>query len=1196
MSIEGSSESAKIINSPLQINLMANLFNTLMLFLLPSIIGLSIYRDFSHNMHTLLYSFPFSKRDYLFGKLLSSVLIVMAIIGMIGLGFMLAPFMPMVNPANVVPLHFAPYLQLYLVYLLPNILLFGAIVFAIVAFSRNIYAGFIAVILIIILQLIIEGLLKGVEWRYLAALLDPLGDEAVKYYTRFWTLAERNEQMPPLKGVIIYNRLLWLSISIAIFGGVFKYFTFSQEAFAWKTRKGTEMPVLKTNVGNIIKVNLPKVYFDFSFLQQLKITWHLSRIDFKQIISSWPFITILLAGFLAIFLQQSEMNPAYGIKLLPVTWKMLQVPTFIFSGLINLVTFLYAGILIHRSRIARIDALVDISPLPNWAFLLSKVIALVNIQISLLAFIIIAGIIVQIYNGYYQFEVGLYLFEVYGLHLIHFLIWACLAVFIQSLFTNPYLGFFILLLVPIGTITLPGFPEKVGLDFLSQEVFWYNKVPGYLLGFEYSDLNGYGTYLPIYFVYKTYWALGAMILLVLAYLCWTRGMTYSFKERMTLAKSRFKGPVRFAFLLFFVCFSGMGFSIYFEENVWHKSRVTTKDQELFKVENEKRYKRYEHIIQPRITAVNIKMDLFPKAHRFLATGEYTFVNQSAKPIDTLLVAYSFKEHTRYAFNKPLSVISEDSLRRLDVLKLQTGLLPGDSLKMTFELRNQDNTLLGTHSRALANGTFIGSQVFPKLGYRSVELTDNKKRAQYGLPQRTESTRSPSDSMALGYANPFNDTDWIDFEATVSTSDDQVAIAPGILQKEWQADGRRYFHYKTDHKITHAFTFNSGRYEVRKDQWEGVEVAIYYHKGHEHNLERLSKGVKASLAYNSEYFGPFKHAQIRIVEYPRSEGTYATVMGNVMPYAETYFICDVDENNENDLNLPFYVSAHEIAHHWWGHQVNPANVLGSKMVTESLAQYVALKVLERKYGKKMMRKFLRNDLDIYLSGRANESKKETPLRYSSLNQEYVNYQKGALAFYALSDYIGEENLNTALNAYAEKVRFQGPPFPNALALLDTIKRVVPDSLQYLVKDLFETITLYDNKVTGVTTTPLDNGKYQVDIDFSISKFRSDGYGHRFNSDDLKDSLSYTPEGEKATVFSLPLADYIEVGIFSEQEIDGKKQMVELYLQQQKITTIGHKMSIIVDQAPTEVGIDPYYKLIDIAPADNRKVLEHVSRSL
>jgi ABC-2 type transport system permease protein len=69
----------------------------------------------------------------------------------------------------------------------------------------------------------------------------------------------------------------------------------------------------------------------------------------------------------------------------------------------------------------------------------------------------------------------------------------------------------------------------------------------------------------------------------------------------------------------------------------------------------------------------------------------------------------------------------------------------------------------------------------------------------------------------------------------------------------------------------------------------------------------------------------------------------------------------------------------------------------------------------------------------------------------------------------------------------------------------------------------------------------------------------------------------------------LEDYIDVGIFTEEEVDGVKEEVELYLKKYKITKINNKVTIIVDSKPTEVGIDPYNKLIDTQSEDNRRKL-------
>jgi ABC-2 type transport system permease protein len=491
------------------------------------------------------------------------------------------------------------------------------------------------------------------------------------------------------------------------------------------------------------------------------------------------------------------------------------------------------------------------------------------------------------------------------------------------------------------------------------------------------------------------------------------------------------------------------------------------------------------------------------------------------------------------------------------------------------------------SPIIENGTFINNSMFPTLGYSTGgELTDDKTRKKYNLPPNNLRPY-PSDSTALGNTYISKDADWIDFEATVSTSEDQIAIAPGYLQKEWTQEGRRYFHYKMDSKILNFYAFNSARYEVKKEMWKGISLEIYYHKPHTYNLDRMLKGMKASLAYNAKNFSPYQHKQLRIVEFPRTAGTFAQAFANTIPFSEGFgFIADVDEENEDGVDYPFAVTVHEVAHQWWAHQVIGADVLGATMLSESMSEYVSLKVLEHQLGKAKMRTFLKEALDGYLIQRTVESKREKPLMYND-GQGYIRYQKGSLVFYALSDYIGEEKLNGALKRYVEKVKFQEPPYTTSIEMVNYIREVTPDSLSYIIEDMFETITLYKNRIVALKSTALENGKYEVTIEFEVSKYRNDEKGKKYYGEKVGDTLSYKTAAMSKPVLSVPLADYIDIGIFSEEEIDGKNKEKQLYFQKHKITQIHNKITLIVDEKPLEVGIDPYNKLIDTKSDDNRR---------
>ncbi|WP_196888492.1 ABC transporter permease/M1 family aminopeptidase [Aureivirga sp. CE67] len=1173
-SLTGSNVSTRIVNSPVGINDIFNGISIFIWFLIPSVIGASVYRDFKSNMHSILFSYPFTKAQYLFGKFLSSLFVVSLIILGIMLGIMLGFKLPGTNEQILTSFNIVPYLKAYFVFIIPNVLFIGAIVFGVVTFTRNIAAGFIAIILFLFIGDIIEIIFDQDKDILYRSLLNPFGGEALYYYTKKWTLAERNVNPIPIQEILIYNRLIWIGVSTILFSLIYKFFQFHQNAISFSFKKNEGERFVKQNFGNIINIELPKVTFDYSFLYNLKASWKFSNMDLKYIIRSWPFIIIAGVGVLFLVISSTTFGEIFGTNTYPRTWQMLLIPGTIFTFFLMIITFLYSGLLIHRSRTSGINVIEDCTTIPNWTLILSKFIALLKMQALLFLVVIISGISIQTYRGYYDYEIGHYLFDIYILQFASVVIWTFLAFFIQTLFKNTYIGFFVLLVLYIGIPYL----SAIGIE---QSIFKYNQGPGY----RYSDMNGYGAFLSPFFIYKAYWTILGLALFILSITLWTRGITFSIKERLSIAKKRFNPKTAISFGVLIIAFFSLGFKIYHENNIKNK-RYTQKDRELQRVEWEKKYRKYSSFLQPKIVAVDVDMQIFPKERNFKAIGEYTLVNKTDKPIDSILLNHN-DYPSKFEFSKENNLVSEDTVFHFDIYRFKTPMQPNDTLKFTFEIENKEHTALRTSSPIIENGTFFHNTHFPSIGYPDgQELRDDGIREKYGLP-KNDLRPHPSDSTALGNTYIAKDADWIDFQATVSTSMDQIAIAPGYLQKEWEKDGRRYFQYKMDSKILNFYAFNSARYEVVKENWNDINLEIYYHKGHDYNLDRMMKGLKESLKYNSENFSPYQHKQARIIEFPLTEGSFAQSFPNTIPYSESVgFIAEVNDEDNEALDYPYAITAHEVAHQWWAHQVIGADVLGATMLSESLSEYVSLKVLEKGYDKQKMQVFLKDALDKYTTSRTFETKREKPLMYND-GQGYVRYQKGSLVFYALSDYIGEEKLNNTLKEYVEKVKFQTAPYTTSEEMVSYIEKVTPDSLKYVIDDMFRTVTLYRNKIISVETEELENGKFKVDIEFEVAKSRYNDKGKVYYNLQEGDTLSYQKEGRKKPLYSAPLADYIEIGIFGEEEKDGKTKEKELYLKKHKITEIHNKVSIIVDEKPKEVGVDPYYKLIDRNSNDNRK---------
>ncbi|MCC9043002.1 hypothetical protein LNQ81_09985 [Myroides sp. M-43] len=1181
--VQVSSTSLTKYNSPYMLTNIIDGFNNLLYFMFPSIIGASIYRDFRYDVHHILFSYPFSKVEYLAGKFLSSFLVTLLISVMIGIGIYVATLLPWTNGLLIGPNTFWNYAQVYIFAIIPNMLFFGSIVFVVVTLSRSVYIGFVSMVILLIIQGILSGLGHDLDNKELVALLEPSGGSALSYYTEYWTIDEMNMNNLPIEKWYLWNRLIWLGVSLLFLLGLGKMFSFTQQpiTFGRKAKKGER--VTKNNFGGLTRIELPKVGYDFSLKTQWNNIFSFALGEIKYLAKNRVFMVLVGLGVLMMLLVASSATSMFGTTIYPVTRVMLEIPGSTFQFVIMIITFLGAGLLVHRGKLANMNLLIDATPTPNYVFFISKFLGLITVQLLLLLVVIVGGIAVQVFNGYFNFEIGLYLKQLIGFSWVWYIIWAGLAIAVQTYFRNYLVGFFVLFVFFLFGNQL----SKIGIE---QRIFFFNKLPSP----RYSDMNGFGSDVGRYFVYAFYWILFICSLSGLSLLFWRRGIVSNIKERFYFAKQRATRVIVIPTVIFAVAFFSLGGYLYYENTVLNVY-TSDKEGELQTVAYEKTYKKYENMLLPRITDIKVDVDLYPYTRDFSAKGQFILENKNEGAVDSLFVNYT-NDYLNIITIEGAKEVLNDTVHSIRIYKLDKPLASGEKLTFKFEMKNKPNTLIRNNSAVIENGTFINNSMFPSFGYNdSGELEDDEVRKKYDLAPK-ERMAAQTDKKALQNTYISSDSDWVTFETTVSTAANQIAIAPGYLQKEWKEGNRRYFHYKMDQKMLNFYAFNSARYEVKRDKWNDINIEIYYHKGHEYNLDRMINGVKKSLAYYEKEFSPYQHKQVRIIEFPSTMGTFAQSFANTIPFSEAIgFIAKIDEEADDKVDYPFSVTSHEVAHQWWAHQVIGANVQGATMLSESLAEYSSLKVLEKEYGKGQMRKFLKESLDKYLSRRGFESKKEKALMYNE-NQQHIHYNKGSLVFYAMSDYIGDDKLNNTLKEYIKKVAFQDAPYTTAGELVADIKLATPDSLQYLVKDMFETITLYDNYIEKAEVKKLENGKYEVKIKAIVSKYRAGEKGEKSYADGVSktdtDSRTLVTKTEKGKeIKSLPLADYVEVGIFSQDSKNGDKKDKSkekvLYLKKVKISDIKNDFMIIVDEKPTEVGIDPYNKLIDTESVDNRK---------
>lgn len=1129
------------INAPRSVELTVAFLGCLGVIVVAAMMGRAVQQDFEYQMHHFFFSAPIGKHAYVFGRFFGALLVLAFVFSSIVLGAWLGTFIPGIEPDRLGPALLGTYLRPYVFTLLPNLFIFGALFFVLAALTRRMLPVYVGSVVMMLGYIVAPSLARDLDYKTLAALIDPFGTTALIRVTEYWTTAERNALAVPFAGVYLLNRVIWVSFGAVVL--LLGYWRFDFIGTS-DSRGPRAEPAPSTNLSQTALQTSEAP--DFAARSLGRLLLRSSWFNLRESIKNIYFAVIVLAGALALFASSLDLGAIFGTNTYPVTYQILELIGGVYGLFLLIVTTFYAGELVWREREAGIAQMVDALPLPSWLPLLGKTLGLIGLQAVMLFFAMLCGMVIQLSKGYLALEPGLYVYRLFLIDLPQYALLAVLAIALQAIINQKYLAYFAMVLYYIVTLAAHGF----GFE---QPLLMYGVSPPIV----YSAMNGFGHFLAVERAFNVYWGGVALMLLAVTLLLWPRGASERFTVRLQQARRDLTVPVLSTFGAGLLLFVGAGSLLYYNLHVVGHFRTTFASDQL-RAEYEQRYRRFAALPQPRIADVNLQVDITPEQRSLRVKGWYQLENRSGQPVTDLLLYQEEGPAVTLKWSQPATLVARDVTRGFYRYRLATPMAPGARVALAFDLSFTPGGILGMgrETPVVANGTFFRNDILPHIGYvEAVQLRDERDRRRHGLPpQERMLTRDDPAGTANNYLGA--DADRIHFDAVVSTSPDQIAVAPGSLEREWSAGGRRYFHYHMEQPMLNLYAFLSARYEVRHDRWQDVAIDLFYQPGHEYNLERMSNGAKAALAYASAQFSPYPQHELRIVEFPRY-ATYAQSFPGTVVFSESIgFIAKVDDNNPKDVDYPFYVTAHETAHQWWAHQLIAANTRGGTVLSETLSEYTALMVMKETVGAAKMRRFLRYDLDLYLMGRATEPKKELPLAQNE-NQDYIHYRKGSLAMYLLADLIGEDKVNGVLRGMLAQYGNKGAPYPTVTPLIAALRAVTPPDKAYLIDDLFESIVLYENRATSATAVKRSDGKYVVTLSAVAAKRKAAELGQETD---------------------VPLNDYIEFGV---DDANGKPMQREW----RKVDHAKVTVEMIVDRLPARAGIDPDNKLIDRKPADN-----------
>jgi ABC-2 type transport system permease protein len=1132
------------INSPFATAQTLLIMGFFGMFLVVNFVANTALRNDSVHMSEILYTKPIKSFSYQLGRFLGSYLVVCSVLFMVPLGLAIGSLMPWLDAERLGAFNLSAYLAPYFLFSVPTAFILSTLFYAAALRFRSMMAVYLIALGMFVVYVASGAIFSDPQQRDMLAISDPFGIRSFSDFTRYWTPSQKNTDIVGLVGNVLLNRTLWLGLGLFMLFSLGKLFSPLRLASIHdKNKAGSksyELP-LDNDIG-------------YKYRKGADFKQFTTRVTFeiKQVIMSPGFIVLLLIGALLVVTEFIDPAGIYGASNWPLTQYMVELVQDAFSlSLVIVITF-YTAEVVWRERSTGIGDIVESMPVQNFIFWLSKLIAVCLVILILLVVGVVATISNQLGKGFVDIDLLQYLISIFYFTALYWMLLVVLAFFIQVLSPNKYVG----MLIFVGYFFVSLAFNQVGIE---HNMFIYGASPS----MEYSDMNGYGWAMQTQHFYMLYWGSLALVLSAFSYALWQRGPEVSVKLRMVNLGYGLGKRGQAAVVVGFVSFISLGTVIYHNTTVINQY-MTSDEFKNVRSDYEKTFAKNAEDPITTVTAVNIDAAIFPELRKIEAIATLTLQNKTNETIEKFLINYP--EYSTIEIEG--AEISEyNRAFRAAWMSFDKPLMPRDNIDIKIKITRQHRGFKdkGEDSSLVKNGTFINNfALLPTFGVnKAYFLDDQHDRRKRNLPPPQRAYKLEDESR---YNESFfgKHVGMIDFKATLSTSEHQTAIAPGYLTSSWSEGKRNYFVYEMDAPMINFYAILSAELALKKVVHKGIDIAVYYHKDHAWNVDRMIESTRDSIDHFTAVFGPYQHKQLRIIEFP-GYNKFAQSFANTVPYSEKIgFISDLRDANE--IDPVYYITAHEVAHQWFGHQLEPANVQGSAILAETLSQYAALQVMQKEYGEVKIRKFLTYELDSYFRGRSTEYLEEMPLMRAE-NQQYIHYRKGSVVMMAIADRIGFTALNLALKRLIDEYKFSEGRRATTLDLLAAIKQVSELADHAFIEQQFAEITLYDLRLKEASWKKEDS---QMMLTVDVSRYIADGEGN-----------------ETKAIFN----DWVDIVVFSDDPNNFSAENHILYRQKHLVKDGENELILNIDLAknpkftPAFVGVDPFIRYIDRDNKDN-----------
>lgn len=1019
----------------------------LLVIVVALITGTLLHKDIQYQTAGFMYATPIKEKHFFLGRFLSAYFINLIIGFGILVGMALTPYSGIGSPDKFGPMPWAQMFHGFFTLTAPNLLVLTMVCFSVIVFFKKMAAGYLSIFLLVMLFLISESTKDNSANLTTYLLIDPFAYVYTSIRMDALPADQKNTSFLIFDSLFFLNRLIWVGGSLLLF--FFAYRKFSFKGFINTSSKSKKKIDEKTKPSLAGKIAIPTVALNFSASEFVRKFWRLATLEFKNVVRPINFKIILSILALMFFLQNIMWNATYYIgpsQPLTSTMTLVRLPMGFF---IMMLLMIWSGELFFKDRISNIWQITDSLPVPVWVTTLSKYVAMSGVALITALLVIACGVLAQLLMGGWQ-EIDLFQYADdllgYKWGWLTYLQNIALVFFLAGLTGNRFLTH--ILSVGYYFFNIISFDQGI----MEELRFGYALTPGVE---DFSDINGYGIWAIASWWYFLLWSALAIVFILLGIHFWKRGSALNFTRKLTFQTSQLnlsgKGLVVSCLIAFFFLQSFIVREVNDNGNFESETQQTIDNANY-----EKKYKWIENRPQPKLTGLDLNLDLFPKSRKasYLATMELSNVHLVS--IDTLYLNYDdFVEFEEIKWNESIVPIAwhDNEFRQL-ALPIKIDSAEKGTLSIIASKQYVGFTQSGETPQAdlTFNGLFMDSKdIIPNIGYYSDrELDQNRDREEYGLKKITSRMASLNENSSLNQDAFANYSSWMRGKTIISTTEDQRAFAPGRLVKSWKEETRNYYQFELEHLSPYEWYFSSGEYDSYDFEVENIKVSLLHKASHDYNLALYKNAAKQALSFINKKLGSYPFSEVRITEVPfYQDERYAYPNGIAISEKEGWY---ADTTGIAEQAYLSFTVASQLATQWLIQNVKIGDVQGADMLKIALPEALGLQVVKSMYGEAGVALILEKKRSFYSKEKGNEPNQEPSLVYAD-GVEYLEGNKGVIALNLLIETIGLDSFSMILN---EWIGQQNDSYSHFKSLYDKLQSTVDSEDRKRISQVFEEV--------------------------------------------------------------------------------------------------------------------------------------------